>query len=155
MLNRENKSDKIVLKNPAKVQVNNNGLNNRGRITLYSNETGQSGRMLIFGDSFSGINLARMLSNFLGEVLFVHSLSIDYNIVRKFNPDFILFEFAERFLREHPCDGLAIEHLIIEKILSGETDRVKKWKESSSVDNSTSRYVDWETLNHVIMMECQ
>lgn len=142
------RSQKVILKNPHPVTVSDNGLNNRGRITHFQNNLNNQGRMLIFGDSFSGINLARMAANFVTEVLFVHSLAVDFRIIEKFRPDMVVFEFAERFLREAPQDGLPVEKLIIDKMLSGEASKVEAWRKMP--ENPTLQFVDWDMIDFLL-----
>lgn len=139
------RSDKVILSNPLPVEQSSNGLNNRGRILYFSNAAALKKRILIFGDSFSGINLARMFANFLSEVLFVHSLSADFRVIKQFNPDFLLFELAERFLRDAPCDGTIYEKLLIDKALQGEGEKIFEWRAQTS--NPTSQFVDWEIFD--------
>lgn len=141
------RSDKLVLDNPMPVRVSDNGLQNRGRMILFHNEDALKRKLLIFGDSFSGINLARMFANFVSDTLFVHSLSADYQIVWKFKPDLILFEMAERFLRDLPSDGAMIEKLIVEKMLTERASRTKIAEWRAGADTATSAYIDWELID--------
>ena len=139
-------SDKLVLTTPLPITVQDNGLTNRGRMITFSNPQAAGGRLLVFGDSFSGINLGRMLSAFFKEVLFVHSLAADYRVIAQFAPDHILFEFAERFLRDVPADGLSVESLIIQKLIEGSGAAVQAWQNDRS--NSTHRFVDWDVVKY-------
>ncbi|MBP0617833.1 hypothetical protein [Jiella mangrovi] len=153
------KSYNTVMTNSHFVRVTDNKLRNRGRISRYVKPSGgRSGnsarlRLLIFGDSFSGINLARMFANFVDEVLFVHSLSADFRIVKKFAPDVILFEMAERFLRETPEDGVGIEKVLAEKVVLGEVDNVAKWRMRHG--DFTADFVDWPLLDFIAPQICQ
>lgn len=141
-------SKKIVLTNVnPDLHAYDNGLRNRGRISLYKNEKSPKGKLLLFGDSFSGINLAKMLSIFFGEVLFVHSLSIDFALLSKFNPDYLVTQFAERFLRERPVDGIQIESLILNQAINNPIS-VGKWRERQS--DLTLSYIDWKVLDFAL-----
>lgn len=139
-------SDKLVLTTPLPITTHSNGLTNRGRIISFSNPQALGGRLLVFGDSFSGINLGRMLAAFFCEVLFVHSLAADYRVIAQFAPDHILFEFAERFLRDVPADGLSIESLIVQKLIDGQGDAVQAWQRDCL--NPTHQIVDWNVISH-------
>jgi hypothetical protein len=143
------RSKKTVMQNHQVVEMSENGLQNRGRMMSFHNPQALEGRLLIFGDSFSGITLARMFANFVSDVLFVHSLSADYRIIQRYKPDFMLFEMAERFLRDLPYDGIMIEKLVLEKMLLNEDNkaRVNKWRSDS--DTSTSAFVDWDLIDFI------
>lgn len=97
------------------VSVLDNGLRNRGRISRYTNPSVTGTSLLLYGDSFSGINLAKMLSLQFQTVYFVHSGSIDYSLISRLNPDYIVCEYAERFMSTAPVEATPISSVIIEK----------------------------------------
>jgi alginate O-acetyltransferase complex protein AlgJ len=99
------------------LEVIDNGLRNRGRVTIYRNLGATGARMLIFGDSFSGLNLARWVSYAASEVTFIHSSSFDYGAIDRIGPDFVIGEYAERFLIESPEEGRSLFSVILEKRL--------------------------------------
>lgn len=97
------------------VSIVDNGLRNRGRISRYNNPDVTGPSLLLYGDSFSGINLAKMLSLQFQTVYFVHSGSIDYGLVNRLNPDYVICEYAERFMSTAPIEATPISSVIIEK----------------------------------------
>lgn len=96
-----------------------NGLQNRGRAAIYRNASAPRRTLLIFGDSFSGGNLARQFSRHFSEVTFVHTSAVDYEMVERLSPDFVITEHAERFLFDSPEEGRSFCALIAEKRLQG------------------------------------
>jgi hypothetical protein len=107
-----------VLSNPPEIATTDNGLRNRGRVARYRRGERRA-RVLIFGDSFSGISLARHLAYRVGDVTFVHSLSFDLELIHRLQPDYIIGEVAERFLIEPVTDGRSIASVIFEKFHQG------------------------------------
>ncbi len=101
------------------VEVLENGLQNRGRAAIYRNASAPSRRLLIFGDSFSGGNLARQFSRHFRDVIFVHTSAVDYEMIERLCPDYVLSEHAERFLFDPPDDGRLFCSLVAEKRLQG------------------------------------
>jgi len=97
------------------IRVDDNGLRNRGRISRYVNPNLSGSKLLLYGDSFSGINLAKMLSLQFATVYFVHSGSIDYGLVDRLNPDYVICEYAERFMSTAPVESTSIASVILEK----------------------------------------
>ena len=102
----------------VKLTDRDNGLRNRGRVTTYSNERGGPS-ILMFGDSFSGINLARQIAYYVGSLTFVHSLAFDYEMIARLRPDFVIGELAERFLILPPDEGKSLMAVILEKNVAG------------------------------------
>lgn len=150
---RPERSETIVLTNGTPVTFQENRIVNHGRIIHFRNGSSKGSpgdkKLLIFGDSFSSGNIAQMMMNFFTEVLFIHTLSADYNMIEKFEPDFILFEFAERFLRSVPADGLCVESLVIQKSIEGQRDAVLRWRGDRG--NCTRELVNWTILDKYIL----
>lgn len=107
------------LKNRPKMGVVENGLRNRGRAAIYDNAHGNSRRLLLYGDSFSGGHLARIFAYFFSQVIFVHTGSMDYELLERVEPDYIVMEYAERFMIEPPEDGRSFVSVIAEKYHGG------------------------------------
>jgi hypothetical protein len=120
-----------VLADPPQLEVAENGLRNRGRVVRYRGAERRA-RVVIFGDSFAGISLARQLAYRVGDVIFVHSLSFDLDALLRLRPDFVIGEVAERFLIEPVADGRSIASLIIEKDHQGlfSDDMLEKFRET-------------------------
>jgi alginate O-acetyltransferase complex protein AlgJ len=115
VLNPRHSSENTIAKNPPPMQVIDNGLRNRGRVTIYRAPEASGPRILIFGDSFSGINLARWIAYSASEVTFIHSGAFDYGVIQRINPDFVIGEHAERFLIDPSEEGRSLFSLILEK----------------------------------------
>lgn len=143
-LNPVAESDKLTLINWWPVGTVSNGLSNRGRIIYYKNDHGNDRRLLIFGDSFSAVNLAKMFTGVFSEVLFVNSLSLDQFVVDAFKPNYVLFEWAERFLREVPNDEMGVDAHICDKIYTGQKEAVITWRDD--LQNQTRRFVNWRPI---------
>ena len=104
---------------PALTRLDN-GVTNRGRITIWApHEPSAHGRRLvIFGDSF-GLHLGQLLAATFDEVIMVHSLDFDVELTRRLAPTHVLFEWAERFLRELPRER-SLTNLLIDKMQDGD-----------------------------------
>lgn len=84
----------------------------RGTIIILKNNAVNSGKMIIFGDSFSNPGnkkrkshrLASLFAETLREVHFIWSPWIDHEYIEQEKPDFVLTEMAERFLIKVPQD---------------------------------------------------
>ena len=82
---------------PAKLFSNKLSRNN-GLVDLWFHSAAVSPeRVLMFGDSF-GRDLARGLSYWFGEVMFLRTPYYHFDIVNQFQPDIIISENAERYL---------------------------------------------------------
>jgi tetratricopeptide (TPR) repeat protein len=93
---------------------------NRGSIRILRNTHADSGKMIIFGDSFSNPGypkynnhkkrhihrLASLFAETIREVHFIWSPWIDYEYIEREKPDFVVTEMAERFLVSVPEDNL-------------------------------------------------
>lgn len=113
------RSDNTIMANPPTLKVADNGLRNRGRVSRYVRDP-DGPHILLFGDSFAGIALARHLAFLaVGTVTFVHSLAFDFEMVTRLEPDFVVGEIAERFLIEPPTDGRALVAVLMEKQVQG------------------------------------
>ena len=81
-------------------------------------------RVLIFGDLFSEFRphlLTGLLAETFHEVLFVWSTAFDYNLVRRFAPDIVVSEMAERFIKSVPEknlpeDGFDLDAFALDRI---------------------------------------
>ena len=87
----------IVYRTGAVQQVFYNRLKNRGGIAVFRSDH-SSARAILFGDSFGIIHLAEILAWLFGEVTYVSSPSIDYDMIERVKPDLVISEYAERFL---------------------------------------------------------
>jgi alginate O-acetyltransferase complex protein AlgJ len=96
---------------------NESGLH-RGSNVVYANfsPTAHPVKVVMFGDSFSEYRphlLSGMLADTVREFHFIWSLEIDWNYVRRFEPDIIITETTERFMNGVPHDDLDLDHYCI------------------------------------------
>jgi len=69
-------------------------------------------RVVIFGDSYiysPGARLTAMLAETFGEVHAIWSANLDWAYIDAIRPDILIFEIAERFLRQVPTDRIGID----------------------------------------------
>lgn len=140
-------SETLVLPNLPGMSVSDNGLTNRGRILHILSPRAPLGRLLIFGDSFSGLALARVFARAFSEVVFLNNLSADDGLIARLAPDLVVFEMAERFLRTAPADGDTLSALIAMRHRTGHAEAVEAWRTSSS---TTRDMVDWVEIDRLI-----
>lgn len=130
----------VRLANAGNIACWDNGIRNKGRILLYRNGDAPFGRAVIFGDSFSGQSMARVLAVACREVIFFHSVWPDAKKIAGIAPDYLIFEMAERFLRFAPRGEVAFETFVAEKYASGQRPRVARWFADAS--NPTLSFID-------------
>lgn len=73
-------------------------------------------RVVIFGDSFSEYRthlLTGLFAETFSEVHFVWSVSLDYDYIDNSNPDIVISEIAERFMKKIPNDDFILEKYIM------------------------------------------
>ena len=105
-----------------------------GHVTVYVNESVSDKRTLLaFGDSFCE-RVAYWLAERFYKVSFVHTTAFDLSLIREERPNFVLWEYAERFLISPPApaSGFSLEHLIRGK-LTGLSD-IELEKAKSDLD---------------------
>jgi len=76
-------------------------------------------KVLIFGDSFCEYrpnSLTALLAETFQDVMFVWSVDLDFELIRRYKPDIVLSEMAERFLRRVPLDVFNLEKAAFQKI---------------------------------------
>ncbi len=76
--------------------------------------------VVLFGDSFSEYRshlLTGMLAETFREVHFIWNASIDYEYVRRIQPDVVITELAERFMTRTPDDKLNIVEFSEERLM--------------------------------------
>lgn len=69
-------------------------------------------RLVLFGDSYiysPGARLTAMLAETFGEVHAIWSANLDWAYIETVRPDVLIFEIAERFLRQVPTDRIRID----------------------------------------------
>jgi alginate O-acetyltransferase complex protein AlgJ len=109
-------SERVISNSPS-LEVVSNGLNNRGCVTRLVNPNGARHRLLIVGDSFANLYLCYGIALHVREVMFVHSVSFDYELIERYQPDYIVGEIAERFLIEPPAEGASLAWIVQSKLV--------------------------------------
>jgi alginate O-acetyltransferase complex protein AlgJ len=69
-------------------------------------------RVVLFGDSYiysPGARLTAMLAESFAEVHAIWSANLDWHYIEAVRPDIVIFEIAERFLRQVPTDRIRID----------------------------------------------
>jgi len=89
--------------------IDNNGVNNIGQRRIYENTDRSLPRAVIFRDSFSSHQLDMLASRFSRAVC-LWQPNIDYELVAREAPDFVINQQAERFLVECPDDRTGPSH---------------------------------------------
>ncbi|MGT2487122.1 alginate O-acetyltransferase AlgX-related protein [Methylobacterium oryzae CBMB20] len=82
------------------------------RVVLENEDAPDPRRVVLFGDSYiysPGARLTAMLAETFGEVHAIWSANIDWAYVEAVRPDVVIFEIAERFLRQVPSDRIRID----------------------------------------------
>jgi alginate O-acetyltransferase complex protein AlgJ len=82
------------------------------RVVLRNSQAPDPRRLVLFGDSYiysPGARLTAMLAETFSEVHAIWSANIDRAYVEAVRPDVLIFEIAERFLRQVPNDRIRID----------------------------------------------
>jgi alginate O-acetyltransferase complex protein AlgJ len=82
------------------------------RVVLENRAAPDPRRVVLFGDSYiysPGARLTAMLAETFREVHAIWSANIDWTYVEAAKPDILMFEIAERFLRQVPTDRIRID----------------------------------------------
>ncbi|WP_149312249.1 hypothetical protein [Methylobacterium sp. P1-11] len=108
-------SERAISNAPA-LEITTNGLTNRGCVTRIVNPYGAPCRVLIFGDSFASLHLCYGISLHVSEVVFTHAAGFDYEMIERYQPDYIIGEIAERFLIESPTEGVSLASIVQGKL---------------------------------------
>ena len=107
-----------VISNAPPIDVMTNGLHNRGCVMRLVNPAGSPHRLLMFGDSFANMYLSYGIALHVREVMFVHSVVFDYEMIERYRPDIVVGEIAERFLIEPPAEGTALAWIVESKLVN-------------------------------------
>ena len=113
---RPSLSERVISNAPA-LEVTTNGLHNRGCVTRFVNPAGSPHRVMIFGDSFANHYLSYGIALHVREVMFVHCVNFDYEMIERYRPDTVVGEIAERFLIEPPSEGTALPWIVESKLV--------------------------------------
>lgn len=84
--------------------VHDNGVSNVGRLVIMENENKNLPSLVLFRDSFGSAQMQMFASRF-SRVVAVWQPNIDYEIVRRESPDFVISQQVERFLTSCPNDS--------------------------------------------------
>jgi hypothetical protein len=114
-----------VFKDPSQL-IYDNGVPNNGRIRIFSRlqdcRLNDGNLCLIFGDSFS-YDMVHSLKESFDVVVQVHSFALDFELIRKLQPNYVIAEMTERFASRLPTpgDGHPLPALWLDKIFRRET----------------------------------
>lgn len=126
--------------NFPQIAIKTNGVSNRGCVMTLHNPEGGSGKIMLFGDSFSSFNIASGLAMRVRDVIFVHSAAFDYEIVERVQPDYIIGEIAERFLIDAPSEAVSLAYTMQTKVLEDRLSRAEIESFLSSYDAMENIY---------------
>lgn len=87
----------------------NNGVKNIGQYLVLENENKSLPKLVLFRDSFS-TSLLAMISQHFSRLVVVWQPNIDYGIVDREQPDYVISQQAERFLISPPDDVRGLSH---------------------------------------------
>ncbi|ARU16700.1 hypothetical protein A9D14_11565 [Croceicoccus marinus] len=90
--------------NPRFRLVEDNGVNNVGRLLIMENEDTSLPTLVLFRDSFGSAQMQMFASRF-SRVVAVWQPNIDYGIIAREKPDFVVSQQVERFLVSVPDDA--------------------------------------------------
>ncbi|MCJ2073222.1 hypothetical protein MKK75_31310 [Methylobacterium sp. J-030] len=92
--------------------VRQRGLFVGSRTVMRNNAAPDPRRVVLFGDSYiysPGARLTAMLAETFTEVHAIWSANLDWAYIEAVRPDVLIFEIAERFLRQVPTDRIRID----------------------------------------------
>jgi alginate O-acetyltransferase complex protein AlgJ len=87
-------------------------------------------KILLFGDSFSGVSpffLTAALAETVSELEFVWSANVDWGLVKRAKPDFVVTEIAERYMALPPNDRFSLRVTEMRQIALGRRRRFEAW----------------------------
>lgn len=82
------------------------------RVVMRNSAAPDPRRVVLFGDSYiysPGARLTAMLAESFAEVHAIWSANLDWHYIEAVRPDIVIFEIAERFLRQVPTDRIRID----------------------------------------------
>ncbi|MEE7441861.1 hypothetical protein MOR12E_24180 [Methylobacterium oryzae] len=104
------------------------------RVVLRNPEAPDRRRVVLFGDSYiysPGARLTAMLAETFAEVHAIWSANIDWAYVEDVRPDIVVFEIAERFLRQVPNDRIRIDRFAASRarraVRPTLRERIRRW----------------------------
>jgi hypothetical protein len=99
-------------------KIYDNGVSNRGCITVHSNPEAPRSTVILFGDSF-GWNIIPFLSHVFQRVVSVHCTSAEKHIIEHERPELVITEAVDRFAVEGPyrIDNFNIVDVIKKKLI--------------------------------------
>lgn len=113
--------NELVLYTEKSSLDNDTGLHQGSSVLFKNSNPHIDKRVVVFGDSFSEYRphlLTAILAETFSEVLFIWSLSLDFDLIKKFGPDICISESAERFMPHYVPDDKFDSIEYIQKKLS-------------------------------------
>jgi hypothetical protein len=96
-----------------------NGLVGRGQIKLYRNLDSSLPKLVLFCDAFGMTHFDAFLAESCSKLLCVQSSDLDVDVVKRFAPDFVAFQYAESELANSPGAVYSLYQIIKSGIESG------------------------------------
>jgi alginate O-acetyltransferase complex protein AlgJ len=100
------------------------------RATFRNPQALTKGRLMLFGDSFSGINahaLTALLAETIEHVDFVWASSVDWRLVGREKPDFLVTQMAERYMAVPPLENFSLRTTEIRQNITVRRRRFNAW----------------------------
>lgn len=118
-----------------------NNIKNRGEIRVFqNNDAPEKGTCVIFGDSFS-VRLTNFLALSFSRVVHIFSgADIDYSILEKENPKFVLIEITNRFIIRPPRADYSLKTDLSRKASTSSKAEISKIISESSKNNLEKFY---------------
>jgi len=86
--------------------IYNNQVHNTGSLKIYENKKHLNyPKVVVFRDSFTTW-MEHFIAESFSQTVFVHQANLDYKLIEKFSPDFVISIQIERFAIGVPCDVL-------------------------------------------------
>jgi alginate O-acetyltransferase complex protein AlgJ len=100
------------------------------RATFRNPQAPNKGRLMLFGDSFSGINahaLTALLAETVEHVDFVWASGVDWRLVQREKPDFLVTQMAERYMAIPPLKNFSLRTTEIRQNITVRRRRFDAW----------------------------
>lgn len=115
-----------------------------GSRVIYKNPSAPNKRrLMLVGDSFSSIGanaLTAMLAETFEHVDFIWTTSVDWGLVRREKPDFLITQMAERYMALPPQKRFNLHYQEIRQSIVGQQRRFAAWRgQKRGVSQDTSK----------------
>ncbi|MCJ2021493.1 hypothetical protein MKK84_29440 [Methylobacterium sp. E-065] len=100
------------------------------RVVMRNDAAPDPRRVVLFGDSYiysPGARLTAMLAESFAEVHAIWSANLDWAYIESVKPDVLIFEIAERFLRQVPTDRIRIDAFAEKRAKRAVRPTLREW----------------------------